>query len=71
MCFGSTPKLPTVAEPTRPQETKQPESNAYGSTSSASRAMTASSPAASALLTGPSGVQNEQLKLGQTQLLGR
>lgn len=71
MCFGSTPKLPEVKEPTRPQETKQPEQNAYGSTSAASRAMTATSPAASALLTGPSGVQNEQLKLGRNKLLGQ
>lgn len=72
MCFAKTPKMPTVQEPVRPQETKQPEQGAYGSTSEARRRANAGSPAAAAstLLTGPSGIENKQLQLNKSTLLG-
>lgn len=72
MCLGRTPKMPEVKDPVRPQEAKQPEQGAFGSTS-AKRKNANANPgvgASSTLLTGPSGIENQQLKLGRSTLLG-
>lgn len=73
MCLGGSPKMPAVAEPVRPQDAKQPEQGAYGSTSSKRKNGAGAQPgamAASTLLTGPSGIANQQLNLGKSTLLG-
>ena len=71
MCFGGTPKMPAIPEPQRPQDAKQPAQGAFGSTSDARKKMQgAGGMAASTLLTGPSGVENKQLSLGKSTLLG-
>ena len=70
MCLGSTPKMPAVQDPVRPQDAKQPEQGAYGSTSAARKKAGGTSGAASTLLTGPSGIENKQLQLGKSTLLG-
>lgn len=71
MCIGKTPKMPAVPEPVRPQEAKQPERGAYGSTSTGRKnANTGMAAGASTLLTGPSGVENSQLRLNRSTLLG-
>lgn len=72
MCFGGSPKMPAVVEPTRPQEAKQPAQGAFGSTATARKNMQAGggAGATSTLLTGPSGIENKQLNLAKTTLLG-
>lgn len=72
MCLGKTPKMPAVPEPVRPQEAKQPEQSAFGSTSETRKKMQggAGAAATSTLLTGPSGVENSQLRLNRSTLLG-
>lgn len=72
MCLGGSPKMPAVVDPVRPQEAKQPEAGAYGSTSAARKKMagTAGAMASSTLLTGPSGIENKSLQLGRATLLG-
>jgi hypothetical protein len=72
MCLGKTPKMPAVPEPTRPQESKQPAQGAFGSTATARKKAQAGGGAAAAgtLLTGPSGIENSQLSLGKSTLLG-
>lgn len=62
MCMS---KAPSFTPPTPPQEAKQPEMPAGKKRSSAPGAA-----AASTLLTGPSGIDNAQLKLGKSSLLG-
>ena len=73
MCLGGSPKMPAVAEPVKPQESKQPAQGAFGSTSTARKNMQSGgggAAAASTLLTGPSGIENKQLSLGKSTLLG-
>lgn len=72
MCLGKSPKMPAVPDPVKPQDAKQPEQGAYGSTSDARKKMQGGSGAmaASTLLTGPSGVENSQLRLNRSTLLG-
>ena len=71
MCVFDTPKAPAVAAVTQPQEVKQVEQNAFGATSTArKKAAEGGGMAASTLLTGPSGIENSQLSLGKTTLLG-
>ncbi len=71
MCIMSTPSAPAVATVQQPQEVKQVEQNAFGSTSTArKKAAEGGGMAASTLLTGPSGIENSQLSLGKTTLLG-
>jgi hypothetical protein len=70
MCLGGTPKMPAVQEPTRPQEAKSPAPGAFGSTAAARKKMQGPAGAAGTLLTGPSGVENSQLSLGKSTLLG-
>ena len=72
MCLSKSPSMPAVAEPVKPQEAKQPAQGAYGSTST-TRKQTQEAPgamAASTLLTSPSGIDNSQLKLNRSTLLG-
>lgn len=73
MCLGGSPKYPAVADPVKPQEAKTPAQGAYGSTSTARKNMNAGMPTAmpSTLLTGPSGIENRQLTLGKSTLLGQ
>lgn len=71
MCLTSSPKYPAVPTPTKPQEARTPDASAYGSTSTARKNMQSGAPAAaSTLLTGPSGVENRQLQLNKSSLLG-
>jgi len=62
--------MPAVQEPVRPQEVKQPEQGAFGSTSAARKKNQPGAGAASTLLTGPSGIANKELQLGKSTLLG-
>lgn len=73
MCFSDTPKMP---DPVKPQEAKMPEqspTSAIGGEASDARkrALQAGGPAASTLLTGPSGVENSSLNIGRSTLLGQ
>ncbi len=71
MCIMSSPSAPAVAEVQKPQEVKQVEQGAFGATSTArKKASQNGGMAASTLLTGPSGIENNQLALGRTTLLG-
>jgi hypothetical protein len=71
MCLGGSPKMPAVPTPVKPQEVKQPAQGAFGSTSTARKNIQGGmSAGASTLLTGPSGVEADQLKLGRSTLLG-
>lgn len=71
MCLGGSPKMPAVPVAQKPQETKQVDQAAYGSTSTARKDMQGpGGMAASTLLTGPSGIENKQLQLGRSTLLG-
>lgn len=71
MCF-SQPSMPTPVAPVQPQEVKQVDQGTFGSTSTARNSMAQNGGAASStLLTGPSGVENSQLKLARTTLLGQ
>jgi hypothetical protein len=71
MCMSS-PKMPAITETQRPQEVKQVEQGAFGSTSQARNNMTqAGGMAASTMLTGPSGVERGQMQLGKSTLLGQ
>lgn len=61
-------------EPQKPQEAKTPEaspSDMDTSTSDARRRAAAAGGPTSTLLTGPSGVENNQLNVGKTTLLGQ
>lgn len=73
MCFGGGGG-PSYQEPVRPQEAKVPEQSAVGldpaMLNARRRAAQAGGPAASTLLTGPSGVENSALRLGNSTLLG-
>lgn len=69
MCLAKTPSMPAVAEPVKPQEAKQPAQGAYGSTSTA-RKNAPGGMAASTMLTGPTGIDNSQLRLAKSTLLG-
>ena len=78
MCFfpQSAPAAPVVPEVTKPAEVKQVasqgETGAFGSTISARKNMAQTGgPASSTLLTGPTGIENKQLSLGKTTLLGQ
>jgi hypothetical protein len=72
MCVFDTPKAPAVAEVQKPQEVKQVEQGAFGATSTArKKAAEGGGMAASTLLTGPTGIENNQLMLGKTTLLGQ
>ena len=61
-------------EPIRYQDAKMPEQSAQGTSSTVTdarkKALQAGGTAASTLLTGPSGVENSQLSLGRTTMLG-
>lgn len=72
MCIMQSPSTaPLVAEVQKPQEVKQVEQGAFGGTSTArKKAAQNGGMAASTLLTGPSGIENNQLALGRTTLLG-
>lgn len=72
MCLGGSPSMPAVKDPVKPQEAKQPAQGAFGSTSEARKKMQggAGAAAASTLLTGPSGIENSQLRLNRSTLLG-
>lgn len=67
MCL-SKPSMPAVVEPQRPQDAKQADQKAFGSTSANRNNVSA---AAGSLLTSPSGVDNKQLNIGRTSLLGQ
>jgi len=62
------------SEPIRYQDPKMPEQSAQGTSSSMTdarrKALQTGGPAASTLLTGPSGVENSALNIGRTTLLG-
>lgn len=62
MCMGS----PSYSPPPPAQEAKAPDS----ATSTKKRSSSPGAMAASTLLTGPSGIDNSQLKLGKSSLLG-
>jgi len=66
MCL-SKPTMPAVVDPQKPQEAKQADQKAFGSTSN--RGTMAA--AAGSLLTSPSGVETKQLNVGRTSLLGQ
>lgn len=66
MCL-SKPTMPAVVDPQKPQDAKQAEQKAFGSTSNRSNV----SAAAGSLLTSPSGIDNKQLNIGRTSLLGQ
>lgn len=72
MCLGGGGSGPT--EPIRYQDPKMPEQSSVGATSGVTdarrKAMQTGGPAASTLLTGPSGVENSSLNIGRTTLLG-
>lgn len=74
MCLPSAPSYAPPAaltEKDKPQEVKQPQT-AYGATSQARKEMAKQAPGMkSTLLTGPSGIENSQLTLGKTTLLGQ
>lgn len=70
MCLLSSPRAPDVPEVQKPQEVKQVEQSAFGSTSSTRKKM-GMGMAGSTLLTGPSGIENSQMQLGKTTLLGQ
>lgn len=72
MCLMKSPSMPTVADPVKPQEAKQPAQGAYGSTSTTRKDMqnAPGAMAASTLLTSPSGIDNSQLRLNRSTLLG-
>lgn len=70
MCLTSTPKMPVVQDPQRPQDVKQPEKDAFGSTSQGRKNASGAAMAGSTLLTGPSGIENSQLNIGKSTLLG-
>lgn len=61
-------------EPIRYQDPRMPEQSAQGtsgaSTDARRRALQTGGPAASTLLTGPSGVENSSLNIGRSTLLG-
>lgn len=71
MCMGGGGSTPT---PEKPQDAKMPEQAASGVDGSMSdarkKAAQSGGSMASTLLTGPSGVENSQLRLGRTTLLG-
>lgn len=71
MClFGNN--TPSVQEVQKPQEVKQVEQGAFGATSTARKDMAQNGGmAASTLLTGPGGVERNQMQLGKTTLLGQ
>lgn len=80
MCFFNSPSTPTptpvVPEVQKPAEVKQAasqgETGAFGSTSTARKDMAQNGGmASSTLLTGPTGIENKQLSLGKTTLLGQ
>lgn len=72
MCLFKSPKMPEVAPVQKPQEVKQVEQGAFGATSTARKSMAQNGGmAASTLLTGPSGVEANQMKLSKTTLLGQ
>ena len=72
MCMGGGGSTPPPPE--KPQEAKMPEQAPTGVDSSVldarRRAAQSGGSMASTLLTGPSGVENSQLRLGRTTLLG-
>jgi hypothetical protein len=63
MCMSS----PSYTPPAPAQDAKQPEVAAGGAKK---RSSSPGAMAASTLLTGPSGIDNSQLKLGKSSLLG-
>lgn len=63
MCMSKTPKY---EPPAAPQEAKAPAMAGSGTSSARKRGLTA----APTLLTGPSGIDNSQLRLGKSTLLG-
>lgn len=71
MCMSS-PSMPAQTAPVQPQEVKQVEQGAFGSTSTSRNSLVQNGGSAtSTLLTGPSGVENSQLRLARTTLLGQ
>ena len=62
------------SEPVRYQDPRMPEQGAQGTSSAVTdarkKALQTGGPAASTLLTGPSGIENSQLSLGRSTLLG-
>lgn len=72
MCFFPSPSTPAVPEVQKPAEVKQVEQGSFGATSTARKDMAQNGGmATSTLLTGPSGIENKQLSLGKTTLLGQ
>jgi hypothetical protein len=72
MCF-SKPSIPTPAPAQKPQEAKMPEQAPSGfdpSTEEARKRAAQAGGTSNTLLTGPSGVENNQLALGRSTLLG-
>jgi hypothetical protein len=73
MCLTKSPNIPTATTtPVTPtQAAKQPEQSAEGASTARKAAANAGGMAASTLLTGPSGVENSQLNLARSTLLGQ
>lgn len=70
MCMSSSPTY-TPTEVRQTQETKQAEQSATGTSDARKAAANNAGMAGSTLLTGPSGVENSQLTLGKSTLLGQ
>ncbi len=68
MCLFDMPNY-NPPEPQKPEEAKAPATDPTGD--ARRRATRIGGPAASTLLTGPSGVENSQLMLGRATLLGQ
>ena len=73
MClFGGNSSPAPPPEPQKPQEVKQVDQQAFGSTSTARKDMSQNGGmAASTLLTGPGGIENKQMQLSKSTLLGQ
>lgn len=72
MCLFGGNSTPEIKEVQKPQEVKQVEQGAFGSTAEGRKGMAQNGGmAASTLLTGPGGVERNQLALSKTTLLGQ
>lgn len=74
MCLFQKPDMPATPEPTKPQDAKMAEavsSSAFDPSVSAARLRMAQAGGSSnTLLTGASGIENSQLNIGRSTLLG-